>query len=106
MAPIRVKLVRVLYRPVAAPRQGRAGASAHSTYMICKETWQAREAVAQHYRVIGGEHAGTDVTAIAGGGGPGRHGPFADHAAARDGWARPSWRHIDDAQMRYRNGQV
>lgn len=57
--------------------------------------------MARQYWIIGGEYTDTNFETIVGGGEPERHGPYTGYDEAREAWADLSWRHIDDAHVRY-----
>lgn len=57
--------------------------------------------MAKRYWVIGGEYTDTTFETVVGGAAPERHGPYQSYEDARHAWADLSWRHIDDAHVRY-----
>ncbi len=72
---------------------------AHVRYTI--ETEAARA-----YWVVGGEYTDTGFDRLADGKAEERHGPFSDYRGAQAEWQRLSWKHIDDAHVRYRIDHV
>ena len=56
----------------------------------------------KRYWVVGGDYADTSFTAIKGGGGEERLGPFATYAEARAAWQERAWASVDRATARYR----
>lgn len=61
---------------------------------------------AKAWWVVGGEYADTGFEALADGGEEERHGPFPSREAAQETWSQLSWKHIDDAHVRYRIDHV
>lgn len=68
---------------------------AHVRYTIDTEDARA-------WWVVGGEYVDTNFEDIAGGGEEERFGPFDSYREAQALWSQMSWRHIDDAHVRYR----
>lgn len=57
---------------------------------------------ARSWWVVGGEYEDTGFVKIAEGGEEERFGPFDSYKEAQAVWSQMSWRHIDDAHIRYR----
>lgn len=68
---------------------------AHVRYTIDTEDAHA-------YWVVGGEYADTGFETLADGKEEERYGPFNTYKEAQALWQQLSWRHIDDAHVRYR----
>ena len=72
---------------------------AHVRYTIDTEDARA-------YWVVGGEYADTGFEELAHGGEEERYGPFPSYNEAQALWQQMSWKHIDDAHIRYRIDHV
>lgn len=72
---------------------------AHVRYTIDTED-------ARSYWVVGGEYTDTGFEEMAAGIEEERYGPFNSYKEAQALWQQLSWRHIDDAHVRYRIDHV
>lgn len=72
---------------------------AHVRYTIDTEDARA-------YWVVGGEYIDTHFETLASGKEEERYGPFQSYKEAQALWQQMSWKHIDDAHVRYRIDHV